>query len=700
MVQPVPVQLFNRHQQAAQELLQVSKKLEQVYLDQYQHIGAVTAEDFFQIANDQVHIAGGKFKIRFDIEKGLIFQSNPHNLDSLEVLDTTLKSVKLAETESQSLNRFFKYLCEDTYFYTLDSYEIHPTDLKTKTQILRQTLVEQVFEWIDGENRVEQYLYNINEEEAQKIDDILQQYSYFDYPYVSDFAKYGKAIPLSVEINIKHLVLINSVLGQSFLPVNALMNSIHQFSFKLEKIIPAHYLRIIKIFYNEHVSLDEIQTHLESFKLLSVHAQEKPQLLAFAKRMNRGFWQYQDLFNKQHFLNGQGAYWSTDAVPTLQICTLKRTVNWLFKQDPLVNDWISLHIKDINVRTTMIALSFMDTSKVYPEVILMTLQYFKRFTARLFLMECHSYAITNEWQSAEKNTKYVLLPTVSPHKNSKRVITDSFLYIEEWLDFSALMLADHEQQYKKMYSKITRVVQAFMMFLQNIAMQLPRDLVKFIDPQKQQHAEFFIQLKKHNIQVEDFRKNLKHINQDRTPSISIYDSYVSDYIVHMFIAQHEVKHNLTWSGLYQQAKRWHEQNYLQEALDQLKQDVGVSKWERVTPMQKIYFEDWCYEELNSLKRIIQESMVYKHCLALSYTSRIVEREYVAFHMSKIDDPSQEFTLGCYYSLGELSFDQLRLPNNHESEQHFMLKALRFIHDVNQHLKWQSSIQPNEELKNL
>ena len=211
MVQPVPVQLFNRHQQAAQELLQVSKKLEQVYLDQYQHIGAVTAEDFFQIANDQVHIAGDKFKIHFDIEKGLIFQSNPHNLQSSEVLDTTLKSVKLAETESQPLNRFLKYLCEDTYFYTLDSYEIHPADLKTKTQILRQTLVEQVFEWIDGENRVEQYLYNINEEEAQKIDDILQQYSYFDYPYVSDFAKYGKAIPLSVEINIKHLVLIKEV---------------------------------------------------------------------------------------------------------------------------------------------------------------------------------------------------------------------------------------------------------------------------------------------------------------------------------------------------------------------------------------------------------------------------------------------------------------------------------------------------------
>ena len=117
-------------------------------------------------------------------------------------------------------------------------------------------------------------------------------------------------------------------------------------------------------------------------------------------------------------------------------------------------------------------------------------------------------------------------------------------------------------------------------------------------------------------------------------------------------------------------------------------------------MQKIYFEDWCYEELNSLKRIIQESVVFKHCLAMSYSQRIAEREYVAFHMTHIDDPTQEMTLGCFYKLGRLEFDQLRLPSNQIPEQQFHVKAMAFIQDVNQHLKWKSSIQPNEELGNL
>ncbi len=92
--------------------------------------------------------------------------------------------------------------------------------------------------------------------------------------------------------------------------------------------------------------------------------------------------------------------------------------------------------------------------------------------------------------------------------------------------------------------------------------------------------------------------------------------------------------------------------------------------------------------------------MFKHCLALSYCARIADREYVAFHVSKVDDATQEMTLGCYYKLGRLVFDQLRLPNNHIPDEFYILKAQAFIDDINQHLKWKSSIQPNEELGNL
>lgn len=683
MVQTVQKQLPNQHQLAAQELLQISDNLNNIYLDQLHYLKDISSDNFFQfdLQAHKLNCVNGLFTLYWDEDKGLNYQIKHNN--------THLK-----------INRLIQYFTEEIDFYTQPYYEIHPTDLKTKTQIIRQTLIEQVFEWVDGENRVEQYLYNISLSDAQLLDQILIKYEYFDHAYVSDFAKYGKAIPLSVEINIKHLVLINSVLGQSFLPVNDLVQKIHQLCFSLNKFIPEHYLKIFKVFYPESLRLQDVVQHFESYKLLSQHAQEQPQMIAFSKMLKRGFWQYHDLFNKQHFLNAKDEYWELDQIGSLPIFTLKRTANWLYKQDAMVNDWIAIYLNDTNVRITITALSFIDTSKISPEVLLCVLKYFKNIASRLFLIECHCYAITNEWQDDLKNTKYTLVKLDSDSKSNRKFISKTNLDIEHWLDFSRLMLVDDPQNYKRLFTQINRVVQAFMLFVQAIANELPHALVKFIDPEMQQLPEFYRQLKQHDIKVEDFRKRFKHINTDRTPCYSIFDSFVLDYVLDLFHQQHDIERNVTWTGLYQQAKRWHENNYFQDTMSKLKQSVEKETWDRVSPMQKIYLNGWCYEELNSLKRIIQESTVFKHCLALSYSARIVEREYVAFHMSNIDDPRQEMTLGCYYKLGRLIFDQLRLPSNHIPDESYMAKAQTFIDDVNQHLKWKSSIQPNEELGNL
>ncbi|RZG87538.1 hypothetical protein EXE10_04250 [Acinetobacter sp. WCHAc060033] len=689
MVQTVQNQLPNRHQFAAQELLPISETLQKIYLDQLDYLVSVTVDNFFQfdVQNHSFSVANDFLKIHIDKEVGVIFESQVQHLHT-----TIVKPL--------NIDRLIKYVIEDVYFYLHKYHEIHPTDLKTKAQIIRQTLIEQVFEWVDGENRVEQYLYNIQEDEADKIDQLLIKYEYFDHPYVSDFAKYGKAIPLSAEINIKHLVLINSVLGQEFLPVNELVQKFYQFLFCFEQCIPQHLFRIFQLLYPNSVQLQDVIRDFESIKLLSTHAQEQPHLIAYAGRMKRGFWQYQDLLNKQHFLNNQDEYWELDDAIRLPIFTLKRSVNWLFKQDALLNDWVAKHLEDVNVRITVTALSFIDTSKINSVVLLAVLKYFKNVAARLFLIKCYEYAITNEWQNDVKNTRYSFLNNnLSPNSNRK-MISHSFLYIEEWLDFSALMLGDQPQQYKKLFIKINRVLQAYMHFLQNIVTVLPADLVQYMDLHLQQYPQFFIDLQKHNIKVEDFRKTFKHISHDQRSNHSIFDSYVSDYVVHLFNQHDEIHRNVTWASLYQQARHWHAHNHFVDTLSKLKEKIPAESWDRVAPMQKIYFEDWCYEELNSLKRIIQESVVFKHCLAMSYSQRIAEREYVAFHMTHIDDPTQEMTLGCFYKLGRLEFDQLRLPNNQIPEQQFHVKAMAFIQDVNQHLKWKSSIQPNEELGNL
>ena len=683
MAQLISHELQNNHQLAAQDLLLISTDLRQIYLDQLYYFKNITPQNFFEINETKLSlgVANQLLQISLDETLGLQF--------------------KLAlENRQLNADHFIRFISEEIYFYSNRFYDFHPTDLKTKTQLLRQTFIEQVFEWVDGENRVEQYLYNIQQTEALKIDQLLIKYGYFDYPYVSEFAKHGKEIPLAVEINIKHLLLINSVLGSEFLAVNELMPKLHQLSFQLHQFIPAHYLRIFKIFHSESLQLKDILQHFNSYQLLAKHAIEQPHLLAYAKLMQRGYWQYQDLLNKQHFLNAQTAYWDQDLILKRPICQTKRSVNWLFKQDALVNGWIAEHVNHVSTRISITALSFMDTSKIDAQVIVSVLAFFKNISARLFVIESHAFAKQNQWLDHPKNDRYVLYQKETQPQKNRKVIANSYLYIEEWLDFTALMTDENPQLYKKIFSKINRVMQAFMLFLQNIVHDLPKELLSFIHLEHQQHPEFFRLLQKYQIKVEDFRKVFKHVPTRRIPIHSIFDSFVLDYLMDCFNQQRGIAKNVTWLGLYHQAERWHEQVYFDETLLRLKQQIDIEAWDRVSPMQKIYFEGWCYEELNSLKRIIQESIIFKHCLALSYSKPIIEREYVAFHMSNIEDPSQEFTLGCHYQLGQLSFDQIRLPNNQIPDQAYMLQAMRFIHDVNQHLKWKSSIQPNEELGNL
>ncbi|WP_010114714.1 hypothetical protein [Acinetobacter sp. P8-3-8] len=683
MAQLISHELQNNHQLAAQDLLLISTDLRQIYLDQLYYFKNINSNNFFEVddAQNSLSIANQLLHISLDETLGLVFKLN-------------------LENRQLNADLLIRFITEDITFFTHQYHSFHPTDLKTKTQILRQTFIEQVFEWVDGENRVEQYLYNIQPVDALKIDQVLMKYGYFESPYISEFAKYGKEIPLAVEINIKHLLLINSVLGSEFLAVAELMPKLQQLSFKLHQFIPAHYLRIFKTFYPESLRLQDIIQHFKSYQLLSKHALEQPHLIAYAKLMQRGYWQYQDLFNKQHFLNSQATYWDQDLIHKLPFCQNKRSVNWLFKQDALVNDWIAEHANHLSTRITMTALSYVDTSKIDAEVTVCVLEFFKNISARLFLHESYTFALKNQWFNDPKNQRYDLYQKDAQPQKNRKFIANSYLYIEEWLDFTALMTKDDPQLYKKLFTKINRVVQAFMLFLQNIADDLPKALLSFIDPQKQQHAEFFRLLQKHQIKVEDFRKKFKHVPTRRMATHSIFDSFVLDYLMDSFYQQRGIGKNVTWLGLYHQAERWHEQVYFDETMSKLKQQVDIETWDRVSPMQKIYFEAWCYEELNSLKRIIQESTVFKHCLALSYTKAIIEKEYVAFHMSNIDDPTQEFTLGCYYQLGQLSFDQIRLPNNQIPDDVYMMQALRFIHDVNQHLKWKTSIQPNEELGHL
>src|SRR5690606_16273762 len=120
------------------------------------------------------------------------------------------------------------------------------------------------------------------------------------------------------------------------------------------------------------------------FNLLKQHNEQTPHLLGFTRWIKRGYWQYQDIFNKQNFLNKDVQYWVEDIAQQSPLFIHKRAVNWLFKQDYLVIDWVSENLKDPNIRLAVTALSFVDCSKVHPHVIQLSIQYFEQVIGHLF----------------------------------------------------------------------------------------------------------------------------------------------------------------------------------------------------------------------------------------------------------------------------------------------------------------------------
>lgn len=127
-----------------------------------------------------------------------------------------------------------------------------------------------------------------------------------------------------------------------------------------------------------------------------------------------------------------------------------RTVNLLFKQDALVNDWLSQQINHPSVRIGMTALSLVDCSSIHPQVMLLTLRYFKGIAARLFLRECHDYAIRHDWFNPANNSVSVMVKhedgeTTYIAPPVKVPITHSMLYIEEYLKLLSYKSIDNRR---------------------------------------------------------------------------------------------------------------------------------------------------------------------------------------------------------------------------------------------------------------
>lgn len=662
--------LFNQHQQTANKLLNIADDLMQIFQDQCLYFKDVTAQNMLLIdsENHVISIANGLWRIYFDHDTSIIqIRSQLPNLSSQKIID---------------------FLFYEIVFFTGNLKLQHPTTVKSKVQILRQTFVEQIFEWVDGESRVEQYLYNICEADAVKIDQLMIAENYYDQAYLTDFAKFGKEIPLEVELNLKHLSLVNSIQGESFIQVQALIKIYDQFCFSASEFLPAPLLRIVQTQYLDSFRFIDLVERDQDFQMLMPHAIEQPNLIGFAKLMFRGYWQNQDLFSKQNFINRDCPYWDATQFNMLPLFHYPRTVNWLFKQNSMVVDWVSRNMLKPSVPLAITALSFVDTSKIHPQVIVLTLNYFKDISARLFVNECYDFAQTHFWFNHHRNQKYSLDDDVSQLTHTQQ-IAHSVLYLEEWIDLLQLISEGNFYTAKQVFKKQSRVMQAYMHFLQKIVDDLEPDLINYIHPKTHENHDFFNQLKKHQLSASDFRQVLHHPAVHLSRRISVFDSYVADYLVDLFSHHHSVEKSVTWSGLFQQASRWHLELNHSTTLQKLRLSIQADEWQRISPEKYMYYGDWRFEELHHLERVIDESFDFNHCLAVAYSQRMLDGEYIAFHMTSEQDDHLHLTLGCIFQYDQLRLEQLKYPNNQNADVHSMNIARLFIAEFNQMLRQKS-----------
>ncbi|AWL28892.1 hypothetical protein DJ533_10075 [Acinetobacter defluvii] len=656
-------QHIHPHQWTAQQLLKIAPTLLHVFQEQWAYLEHIHAQNMLQIdvGNKQFSIANGLLVLDFNHQS--------------EILQFQVKNIDLP------IDKISKFILQEMIFFTGNRLSQHPTTVKTNVQVLRQILMEQVFQWVDAENRIEQFIYNISIQDAALIDQLLIQQQYYDQPHLTVFAEYGTQIPLDVELNIKHLCLVNSVKGEQFIAVNELIPIYEDLCFSAQQFLPEAIYRLLQCFYPEQFSLMNLIDHQQDFQLLRQHAIEKPNVIAYAKLMHRGYWQYQDLLDKKHFLDVKSPYWDDSQLARLPVFYQAKAVNWIFKQKLELNLWLSQVIQNPNVRVAVTALSFVDCSHVHPQVILLTLKYFQNIAARLFLFDCQNLSEQQQWFLNPENQKYRLNEN-REHLDQKVAISASMLYIEEWLELVDLLSQNNTKRVKHCYAKLSRVMQAYMLFLQQIVQTLPTELWDFIDPKTHQQHDFFKALKQSKLEVSEFRQYFRHQFNNQIRSISIFDSYVADYLIDHFSQHRVLNKNLTWQGLFHQAYAWHQQLEFDNTLDYLKNRVDIEHWQRISPEAIMHFEGWCFEELHELERVIQESVDYKHCLAHSYTERMLAQEYVAFHIYPEKQPAQCLTLGCIYKEDQLHFDQLKYPSNRAADEACLTKVYAFITEFN------------------
>lgn len=663
--------LVPQYQQLAAQLLRISSLLYELYLDQLALVKHVNAQNMFKLDREQPRIvlANGLFYIQFNtpqqIQQGtakLLAEPNFH----------------IQQIKSENLEEFF---LQDIYFLTGDQKPQHSLFLRDKAQQLRKLLIEQVYIGVNGPERVAEFLKQISPAEAELIDQAMMDAGAYNTAYLRQYVESAHELPKNLLEQLQKIFTLEYLAPPDFLPIQSLMHSLDEFCFSAPQFLYPAIYRIISLSFEERFNLHELNEHVHDIELLFRHVQEHPHLLGFARLMNREMWRRDDLLSKKHFLERNNQLWQKK-VAKLPLLDCSRVVNWLFRQSAEVLDWISMNIQHSSVRVAVTAISFLDTHQVHPQAILATLQYFQYVSARLFIHSVYQYAIEHKWFQHPQNQSVVLKGTRQSVDDHRIAITPSILYLDEWMGLMRDVMNMDDHHIKKVYLGLSRVMQAYLQHLRKITMHLPETVQQYIRPSTQQNRDFYAELQRHRIKLSEFRQ-LFYL-QDGNVRESVFDSYVRDYLAEYFIQHPHIPKSLTWKSLFSQAVAWHTQIQKQEIIDRLKKDFALRDWQSLTTEPNIDFHGWKFQELKTINQIIDQSRIFRNCLAASYAQRIIESEYVAFHVSHTE-LSTPLLLGCHVQDRQLIFDQLEFPHNQKAELKYIQIAKEFTDWLNQRL---------------
>ncbi|WP_104472250.1 hypothetical protein [Acinetobacter indicus] len=662
-----PTRQHSQLHAVAQQLVRISSVAAEIYQDQMELVGHLTAQNMFRIdpLQHRVELLNGLFSLEFYPPKS-----------NSSLIQTQF------EFAGQYQEAFEDFFLHDLQFHTGDLKPQHSLFLRNQAQQLRHLIMQQAYMWVDGAARVQQLLLHLDGVQAQILDQALIQYDYAQHAVFTGAVQHGAVIPEETLTALSALCALEFIEGDTFLPVQALMHSYDDFCFSAAQFLPKAMYRILSISFPDRFNLQDLIDHQDDIRLLYRHAVEQSHLLGFVRIMNRAVWAEDNILAKRHFLEKNTRIWQTK-VARLPLFDYPRAVNWLFRQSKQVLDWLSDNIHHSSVRVAVVALSFVDCIQIHPRIILATLQYFQYASARLFIQSCDHFALQHQWFEHQHNSRVVQKGQRQSLEDPRISISPSILYLDEWMNLLAIVAAQDELQVKQVYARLSRVMQAYMLHLHKVTAELPAELMQFIHPESQQSRDFMHCLRRHQLTLEQFRQ-LFYLKAGPVRE-SVFDAYVRDYLVDYFNEKNYTPKNVSWSSIFQRAVRWHHEVHKAEILAKLKKQLNVSHWPPVSLQGRTQYLGWCFEELNSLDRIIQESRSFHHCLAVSYSQKIIEGEYVAFHMSS-PCYHQSLTLGCHLLDGQLRFDQLEYPNNHKAEQLLVNIAEQFIQWLNSRLK--------------